>query len=76
MFTTRPEHRGTFGMGSSTRWLASQTGMAILERGANAFDAAVAAFPSRVQPFSRKCRDLQAAYPQATPLSCSLNHES
>jgi gamma-glutamyltranspeptidase/glutathione hydrolase len=43
MFTTRPELRGTFGMVSSTHWLASQTGMAILERGGNAFDAAVAA---------------------------------
>ena len=43
MFTTRPELRGTFGMVSSTHWLASQTGMAILERGGNAIDAAVAA---------------------------------
>lgn len=30
-------------MVSSTHWLASQTGMAVLERGGNAFDAAVAA---------------------------------
>ncbi|HYM51823.1 MAG TPA: gamma-glutamyltransferase family protein [Candidatus Limnocylindrales bacterium] len=43
MFTTRPDLRGTFGMVSSTHWLASQAGMAILERGGNAFDAAVAA---------------------------------
>jgi gamma-glutamyltranspeptidase/glutathione hydrolase len=43
MFTTRPELRGTFGMVSSTHWIASQTGMAVLERGGNAFDAAVAA---------------------------------
>ncbi|HVH65262.1 MAG TPA: gamma-glutamyltransferase family protein [Candidatus Acidoferrum sp.] len=43
MFTTRPELRGTFGMVSSTHWLASQAGMAVLERGGNAFDAAVAA---------------------------------
>ena len=42
MFTTRPELRGTFGMVASTHWLASQTGMAVLERGGNAFDAAVA----------------------------------
>ena len=43
MFTTRPELLGTFGMVSSTHWLASQSAMAILERGGNAFDAAVAA---------------------------------
>ena len=43
MFTTRPELRGTFGMVASTHWLASQTGMAVLERGGNAFDAACAA---------------------------------
>jgi gamma-glutamyltranspeptidase/glutathione hydrolase len=43
MSATRPELRGTFGMVSSTHWLASATGMAVLERGGNAFDAAVAA---------------------------------
>jgi gamma-glutamyltranspeptidase/glutathione hydrolase len=43
VFTTRPELRGTFGMVASTHWLASAAGMAILERGGNAFDAAVAA---------------------------------
>ena len=43
MFTTRPELRGTFGMVASTHWLASAAGMAVLERGGNAFDAAVAA---------------------------------
>jgi gamma-glutamyltranspeptidase / glutathione hydrolase len=43
MFTTRPEIAGTFGVVASTHWLASQTGMAVLERGGNAFDAAVAA---------------------------------
>jgi len=42
VFTTRPELRGTFGMVASTHWLASQSGMAVLERGGNAFDAAVA----------------------------------
>jgi len=42
-FTTRPELKGTFGMVSSTHWLASGCGMSVLERGGNAFDAAVAA---------------------------------
>ncbi len=42
-FTTRPELRGTFGMVASTHWLASAAGMAVLERGGNAFDAASAA---------------------------------
>ncbi|MBB4687122.1 gamma-glutamyltransferase family protein [Amycolatopsis jiangsuensis] len=43
MFTTRPELTGTHGMVASTHWLASATGMAVLENGGNAFDAAVAA---------------------------------
>jgi gamma-glutamyltranspeptidase / glutathione hydrolase len=42
-FTTRPELRGTFGMVATTHWLASTAGMAVLEQGGNAFDAAVAA---------------------------------
>lgn len=41
--TTRPELAGDFGMVASTHWLASQVGMAVLERGGNAADAAVAA---------------------------------
>ncbi len=42
-FTTRPQLRGNFGMVASTHWLASATGMSLLERGGNAFDAAVGA---------------------------------
>ncbi|MGW5037896.1 gamma-glutamyltransferase family protein [Streptomyces parvulus] len=42
MFTTRPTLQGTFGMVSSTHWLASQSAMAVLEDGGNAYDAAVA----------------------------------
>ena len=43
MFTTRPELTGDLGMVASTHWLASSSGMAVLEAGGNAFDAAVAA---------------------------------
>jgi gamma-glutamyltranspeptidase/glutathione hydrolase len=42
-FTTRPTLTGTFGMSASTHWLATGTAQAVLERGGNAFDAAVAA---------------------------------
>ncbi|TDO45428.1 gamma-glutamyltranspeptidase/glutathione hydrolase [Kribbella sp. VKM Ac-2527] len=42
-FTTRPTLRGTFGVVSSTHWLASQSAMRILELGGNAFDAAACA---------------------------------
>ncbi|CAM3741803.1 gamma-glutamyltransferase family protein [Bordetella sputigena] len=42
MFTTRPEILGTFGVVTSTHYLATAAGMAMLERGGNAFDACVA----------------------------------
>ncbi len=42
-FTTRPQLAGSFGMVASTHWLATGSGMAVLEAGGTAFDAAVAA---------------------------------
>ncbi|WP_323960625.1 transferase [Arthrobacter sp. JZ12] len=41
-FTTRPTLQGSFGMSASTHWLATASAQAVLERGGNAFDAAVA----------------------------------
>jgi gamma-glutamyltranspeptidase/glutathione hydrolase len=43
MFITRPELTGDVGMVASTHWLASAAGMSVLERGGNAYDAAVTA---------------------------------
>jgi gamma-glutamyltranspeptidase / glutathione hydrolase len=42
-FTTRPELCGDFGMVASSHYLATAAGMATLEAGGNAFDAAAAA---------------------------------
>ena len=41
-FTTRPEIEGTFGVVTSTHWIATAVGMATLEKGGNAFDAGTA----------------------------------
>ena len=41
-FTTRPTLQGTFGMTATTHWIATASAQAVLERGGNAFDAAVA----------------------------------
>src|SRR3569833_2479864 len=41
-FTTRPEIEGLFGVVTSTHWIATAVGMAVLEKGGNAFDAGVA----------------------------------
>src|ERR1700724_3849329 len=41
-FTTRPEIRGTFGVVATTHSRPSAVAMGVLEKGGNAFDAAVA----------------------------------
>lgn len=43
MQTSPSDLCGTFGAVASTHWLATGAGMAMLEHGGNAFDAAVAA---------------------------------
>jgi gamma-glutamyltranspeptidase/glutathione hydrolase len=43
VFTTRPVLSGTFGMVATTHWLATAAGMAVLESGGTAADAAAAA---------------------------------
>ena len=42
MTSHRPELHGRFGMAASTHWLGTATAMSVLERGGNAFDAAIA----------------------------------
>ena len=46
MTSHRPELHGRFGMAASTHWLGTATAMSVLERGGNAFDAAVAMGPA------------------------------
>src|ERR1700751_4976894 len=41
-FTTRPEIEGTFGVVTTTHWIATAVGMGTLEKGGNAFAAVVA----------------------------------
>ena len=42
LFSSRQQIVGTFGVVTSTHWIASAVGMSMLEKGGNAFDAAVA----------------------------------
>jgi gamma-glutamyltranspeptidase / glutathione hydrolase len=41
-FTSCPTLTGSFGISASTHWLATASAQSVLERGGNAFDAAVA----------------------------------
>ena len=66
MFTTRPEILGTFGVVTSTHWLATASGMAMLEKGGNAFDACAAAAFVLQPVVGRHLNSL----PAGPPLSC------
>ena len=59
--TTRPTLRGTFGMVSSTHWLASQSAMAELEAGGNAFDAAAHGGEGRRHAFGQRLGELASS---------------
>ena len=69
MFTTRPELIGNVGMVASTHWLATATGMSVLERGGNAADAAVAAgfvLLSRTRPSGPDAKRRSVRWPWIT----------
>ena len=71
MFTTRPEISGTFGVAAATHWLAAQTAMGVLERGGNAFDAAVAVSYQGLEGGEASVasmRDFMRGYQRANPL--------
>src|SRR6516162_6982774 len=57
-FTTRPEIEGTFGVVTSTHWIATAVGMGILEKGGNAFDAAVATAGATIAHYRSEGLDL------------------
>ena len=64
-FTTRPTLQGTFGMSASTHWSATGTAQSVLERGGNAFDAAVASPISKGRAGYWLGRALEAAGDEA-----------